>query len=264
MKKKIKNILRLIALAIFAIFIAAGSVFAIIKTGEKQKELKINKVNIAIHRSSDGVYLQQQDIEKYLYNQHKISLKEKKINEVNTNYIETLLNENPYIKHSEVYIALDGTIYFDIEQRSPAIKVYNIYGEIFNVDQDGIIMPNNPNYPTYIRITNGNITTRHRNGDTAKNILHNVLLLSQHLSTDTVMDALIEQLYVSEKNNIILVPKTGNVTITFGKIEEMEKKVKKIKDFYAYLPSLNADGRYSVLDARFRDQIIGVNKTENH
>lgn len=251
-------ILRLTALTVFAILIATGSIFAVIKTTEKQKTVKTNSINITIHRSGDIVYLQQKDIENYLYNQHKISLIGEKINEVNTNYIETLLNRNPYIKHSEVYISLDGTVYIDIEQRNPVIKIYNKYGEIFNVDEDGIIMPNNSKYPAYIRIANGNIATRYRNGDTVKNVLHNLFLLSQHLRTDTVTDALIEQLYVNAKNNIILVPKVGNVTITFGKITDMEQKVKKIKDFYTALPSFNADGKYSALDARFKNQIIGI------
>jgi cell division protein FtsQ len=258
MNKKVRNILRLTVLAIFAIFIAAGSIFVIVKTTEKQNILKINNVNITIHRNSDIVYLQQKDIENYLYNQHKISLIGQKINEVNTNYVETLLNRNPYIKHSEAYIALDGTIYLDIEQRNPVIKVYNIYGEIFNVDQNGIIMPNNPEYPAHIRIANGKITARHRNGDTAKNILHNVFLLSQHLSTDTVTDVLVEQLYVNEKNNIIIIPRIGNIPIIFGKITDMENKTKKIKDFYVAMPSFNADGKYSTLDARFKNQIVGI------
>jgi cell division protein FtsQ len=260
MKKKILNILRVAAMTIFAILVAAGSIFAIVKTAEKHNILKINNVNITIHRSGNIIYIQQKDIENYLYNQQKISLVGEKISEVHANYIEKLLNENPYVKHSEVYAALDGTVYLDIEQRNPAIKIYNMYGEIFNIDEDGIIMPNNPEYPAHIRIANGKIAARHRNGDTAKNMLHNILLLSKYLSTDTVTDALIEQLYVNTKNNIILVPKVGDITIVFGKITDMEKKAKKIKDFYTAVPSFNDAGKYSMLDARFGNQIIGILK----
>ncbi|MDR0619275.1 MAG: hypothetical protein LBG17_05200 [Bacteroidales bacterium] len=260
MKKKVLNILRFIALAIFAIFIAAGSIFAIVKTAEEHNILKINNVNITIHRSGNIIYMQQKDVENYLYNQRKISLIGEKISEINANYIEKLLNENPYVKHSEVYAALDGTIYLDIEQRNPAVKIYNMYGEIFNIDNEGIIMPNNPEYPAHIRIANGKIAARHHNGDTAKNILHNIFLLSEHLSEDTVTDALVEQLYVNSKNNIILVPKIGEIAIVFGKITDMKKKTKKIKDFYTAVPSFNADGKYRLLDARFENQIIGILK----
>jgi cell division protein FtsQ len=258
---KIKTILRITSLTLFAATIATGSIFVIVKTAENQDTLKIKDVNITIRRSGKIIYLQQKDIENYLFNQHKISLIGEKINDISTSYIETLLDENPYIKHSEVYAALDGTIYLDIQQRNPILKVYNMYGEIFNVDENGIIMPNNSEYPAHIRVANGNIAARYKNGDTAKNTLHNIFVLSQYLSTDTITDALVEQLYINAKNNIILVPKIGNVTITFGRITDMEQKIKKIKDFYAAVPSFNKSGKYSILDARFKNQIIGIWKT---
>jgi cell division protein FtsQ len=151
-------------------------------------------------------------------------------------------------------------MYIDVEQRNPILKVYNKKDEVFNVDENGIIMPNNPEYPAYIRVANGNISAQNKNGDTAKNTLHNVLLLSQHINNIPFMDTLIEQLFVSDNSDIILIPNRGNVDILFGKIANMKNKIKKIEDFYSTIPSFNASGKYGVLDARFRDQIICINK----
>ncbi|MDR1974298.1 MAG: hypothetical protein LBQ31_06445 [Bacteroidales bacterium] len=258
---KIKYIWRIIRLPLLTAIVVAGGIFAVVKTQQKQNLLKINSVNITVSRGGDIVYLQKHDIENYLYGDHKVSLDSgKEINEVNIHYVENLLRENPYVRHAEVYVSQDGIIYLDIEQRQPVLKVYNKNNEVFNIDKDGIIMPNNPKYPAYIRVANGNISAKYHDGDTAKNILHSIFMLSRNISADTVMDALIEQIYVNEKNNIILIPKVGDVAIIFGKATNMKEKIKKIKDFYTAIPSFNSERRYKVLDARFRDQIVGIKK----
>ncbi len=58
----------------------------------------------------------------------------------------------------------------------------------------------------------------------------------------------------------MLIPNRGNVDIVFGKIANMEEKIRKIEEFYTAIPSFNATGKYGTLDARFRGQIICIKK----
>ncbi len=209
-------------------------------------------------RSGDIIYLQDKDIRTFLYKQNKISLLNELANTIDINYIENVLRTNPFVKRAEVYVSSDGIMYIDVEQRNPALKVYNKKDEVFNVDEDGVIMPNNTEYPAYIRVANGNISTQNINGDTAKNILNNVFLLSKYISEIPFMDTLIEQLYVNDNGNIVLIPNRGNVDIVFGKIANMEDKIRKIEEFYTAIPSFNATGKYTRARYHFADAVIRV------
>jgi cell division protein FtsQ len=121
--KKIRHILRLTALALFAVLIATGSVFAIVKTHDNQKTVKIKDVKITMSRSGKILYLQEKDIKAYLYTQNKLSLLKEQANTIDINYIENTLRRNPYVKHAEVYVSSDGIMYIDVEQRNPILKV---------------------------------------------------------------------------------------------------------------------------------------------
>ena len=72
----------------------------------------------------------------------------------------------------------------------------------------------------------------------------------------------IEQLYVDNYNDILLIPKVGNHTIVFGSADHIEDKFETLKTFY--LKGLNAVGwdQYKKINLKYEGQIV-AEKNDN-
>jgi cell division protein FtsQ len=80
------------------------------------------------------------------------------------------------------------------------------------------------------------------------------------LQSNPVWDALVEQIYVEDNGEWILIPRAGGFEILFGMPVNMETKMKRVDSFIKkYLPKMGWD-RYSRINLKFDNQIICTKK----
>ena len=70
----------------------------------------------------------------------------------------------------------------------------------------------------------------------------------------------IEQVYFTQKKEVILIPRVGNHTIELGSAKDLEQKLEKLEKFYA--KGLNNIGwnKYSKLNVEFDNRVIGTRR----
>jgi cell division protein FtsQ len=89
-----------------------------------------------------------------------------------------------------------------------------------------------------------------------------ILELGSYMSNSPFWSAQIEQIYIDPKGEIILSPRVGDQKIYFGTLSDIHNKFNKLYTFYKHIVPAEGWDKYSVVDLRYKGQIICKLKKE--
>lgn len=176
----------------------------------------------------------------------------KRMEDIRTDLLEAVFNSYQFIESSECYKSPSGTIYARIRQRVPVLRVMNNAGENFYVDDKAGVMPVHAGRPTHLVVVTGF-------ADKAF-VLDKVYPLGVYLMKDKFWNAQIEQINVTSKKEIELVPRVGEHIVFLGTVDHFEEKLDRLKLFYE--KALNKVGwnKYERISLEFGNQVICTKK----
>ncbi|HNR49459.1 MAG TPA: hypothetical protein PKN14_09460 [Bacteroidia bacterium] len=191
--------------------------------------------------------------------------------DINTNVLEKIIDANPYVFKSEVYSTIDGWVHVDIKQRSPVLRIINSKDESFYIDDRGKFMPLAEKYSEPVLVANGNLNDTYVQQQLAPfdeeltlesdsleklPVLTQLFLLAEKLKSDSSWDAMFEQIYVNENNEIELIPRLGNQVILIGDITNLNQKLEKLDNLYKHgLPSTGWE-QYELINLKYKNQVV--------
>ena len=175
----------------------------------------------------------------------------KKESDINVRLLEDAVNKHPFVRKAECYLTSGGKVRIDIEQRIPLIRVMSDNGDDYYIDNEGKIMPAGRK-AIHVAIASGYIDRKF-----AQNELFQI---GQYLYQDPFWKSQVQQIHVTPKQEIELVPRAGDHIIFIGKLDNMEEKFSKLRTFYQ--KGLNHVGwnKYNRLSIEFSNQIICTKK----
>ena len=197
------------------------------------------------------------------------SLKGKPLGYINTGVIEQTIRKQPYVEKVAVYENNEGTLFIDVKQREPLLRVINRNFESFYIDRSGALLPVNPGFSARVPVANGAIdASYYKNPEFRINImaindsiyfdslLTNLYRMAIHMQHDPFMKSQIDQIYVDENGEFELIPRIGNHVILFGKAEDIDLKFNKLYAFYKL--GLNNIGwtKYNVINIKYKNQVV--------
>jgi cell division protein FtsQ len=175
--------------------------------------------------------------------------------------MEVALEAYPFIEKADISLDLSGRMMIKIIQRQPLLRIISNRGQSYYVAKNGYKMPLHEGFAPRVIIANGNIAeTLADSGFLRTQITRDLLKIADWCYNDEFWQAQIEQLYVDNYMDIILIPKVGNHTIVFGSAERIENKFETLKTFY--LKGLNAVGweQYKKINLKYEGQIVAERK----
>lgn len=219
-----------------------------------------SKVQINIQDETTNGFLDAHEIKQRL-EQHRLYPLGKPMQIVNIRHIEEMLKASPFVKTAECYKTEDGNICINLTQRMPIVRIKNDRGEDYYLDDHDAIMPNTK-YTSDLIIATGRISKWFAQ--------RYISILSKTLMSDDLWKNQIEQINVLPDKGIELVPRVGNHIIYIGTLPEsnypaerqekveayVEKKMKRLEDFYKYGLSQAGWNKYSYINLEFDNQII--------
>ncbi len=262
--KQTTNILGWLLIA-FYLFITLGFV------NKKHDMIPCNKINVVILDSANNRFVDRNDVVSVFEREQKEILGYP-VTSINTKDLEVLLNSHWSIKNAEVYTQIDGSLFVEVVQRKPLIRVIDRNRNSYYIDEDGIVMPLSDKYASHILIANGNIEPLERSvyenvkivvtGDTAEahKILGNLYNLAEYIHQDPFWSAQIVQVYVNSNYEFELIPRVGAHVILLGDISDFRKKFDKLKTLY--INGFNNVGwnDYNKINLKYKNQIICTKK----
>ena len=194
------------------------------------------KVSINIEDDSANGFLSVNEIKKILQRRHLYPLN-KMMSDVNPREIEELLKSSPFVNEVQCYKTQDNNVHISVTQRLPIIRIKNIRGEDYYLDDKGGIMPNSK-YTSDLIIATGYI-----NKNYAKSTLS---YLAKALMASDLWKNQIVQINVLPDLGIELVPRVGEHVVFMGYLPQhgnrskreqeitdiVNKKKKRLEKFY--------------------------------
>ena len=245
-----------------AVFIGFAWVFSLSSVIVLMSFIEIKKVEstcekIEVVLPGNQFFIEQAEIDEILKSKNGLLIG-RRLSGIDIQYLENKLKANPFIEYAKVYIDMNGIIHADVKQRVPVLRILNLSGQDFYVDQNGYKIPLSDHFTARVLVANGIILEDFSGKvDTLKTKLSKDLFLAaKFIAQDSLWNDQIVQMYVNEKNDIELVPRVGNQKIILGNADNLKNKFRNLLLFYKKaIPQAGWD-TYSSINLKFKGQIV--------
>lgn len=218
------------------------------------------KVSINIADENTNGFLSAKEIKRIL-EKNKLYPLEKHMQNINPRDIEDVLKTSSFVNTVQCYKTQNGHVCIQITQRLPVVRIMNVKGENYYLDDEGGIMPNSK-YTSDLIIATGYVNQAYAKSHLAP--LTEVLMANEFWKNQIVQINILPDLGVE------LVPRVGEHIIFVGYLpqskddnkrkelitEYITKKLERLEKFYHY--GLNTAGwnKYHYISLEFDNQII--------
>ncbi|MEN9344790.1 MAG: hypothetical protein RLZZ60_259 [Bacteroidota bacterium] len=231
--------------------------FAFLAIKQTSEALKINSIEVAIDQSVDLSFIDSNKVLDIVREVVKTPIIGSSKKQFNLALVERRLEAYPFIDKADVVIDFSGKLLIKIIQREPILRIINTQGMSYYVANNGYKMPLHFDFTPRVMVATGNITETLVDSAFVKSpMLKDLLLIANYCSANEFWRAQIEQLFVDNYNDILLIPKVGNHSIVFGSAEHLDSKFARLLTFYK--KGLNAVGwqKYQQINLKFEGQIV--------
>jgi cell division protein FtsQ len=244
--------------------IVGTGIILLLSFTKKQQGTKIcNNIEIHIDQSTEDTLITNDQLLGLLESKcgHMIG---KPIDSLDFLMINAAINTLSPVISSGAYTDIDGTLNVYISQRTPLLRVYTNDNQDYYIDEKGVLFWSQTPNTAYTLIASGHISLGSKyHGktariDTLKNagLLKNIFDLSVLIRKNKFLNALIDQVYITEDKEIELIPKVGRQVILFGGFKDMEEKLENLDNFYRQGIKEAGWRKYKTINLKFKDQIV--------
>ena len=221
----------------------------------KKQSVKCAKIEILIPGADNFIEIEEIDA---ILKQSQGDLIGRNLEKINLHEIEKSIAANPYIGFVKVYADMNGTVFVEVKQRQPILRILNAGGQDYYVDSDGLKMPVSANFTANVLVATGNILEgfNGRVDTLMTSIAKDLYKAARFVKRDTLWDAQIEQLYINEKSDIEMIPRVGNQRIILGNAKDIETKMSNLLAFYKQAMPKVGWNAYRSINLKYINQIV--------
>ncbi len=190
-----------------------------------------------------------------------------KMDNVDVYELTQKVKQNPYVRNVSIYKTVSGRLKVDVRQRKPILLVMGNKQDYY-IDEDGCVFPASDKYPARTLVVTGCIqdmfdfTERpyyqiyNKGEEMEPSMTLDLFKLGRLIMADDFWRDQVAQIYVTTLNEYELVPMAGRHILALGSIDEYDRKMYILKQFY--LKGLNKTGwnRYSLISVKYNGQIV--------
>jgi len=221
----------------------------------KKAESTCKKVQVVL--PGNQFFIERAEIDEILKENNGL-LVGRRLANINIQDLEDRLKANPFIEYAKVYIDMDGVIHTDVKQRMPVLRILNLAGQDFYVDQNGLKVPLSDHFTARVLVANGEITEGFAGKvDTLRTKLgKDLFATAKFISEDSLWNDQIVQLYVNAQKDMELIPRVGTQKIILGNADFLDEKFRNLLVFYKKAIPMVGWGAYSTVSLKFKGQIV--------
>ncbi|HIE45728.1 MAG TPA: hypothetical protein EYG80_07240 [Flavobacteriaceae bacterium] len=226
---------------IFVILIIAG-LFGF--ANHRNSIRKIVDIEVSFE-GGDSLFVTSNEVNKLLI-QNSGNIKNKSKESIFLKVIEQGIMKNKMIENAEVYMTIDGILKVSVLQKKPIARIV-VNGTSYYLDRHGKKMRLSSNYSARVPIVEGVL---------GKDDLEQVFQFIKQVLKDDFMKKQIIGVKIKQNKFFDLKTRMGNQLIEFGKLENIENKINKIKAFYQKMDKDKSINKYSKINLEYNKQIV--------
>lgn len=256
-----KGLVRNIVLITCGCMLAACIVLAVTAGANARKVMVCSGVEIVIADSLKNSFVTKADVKRFLDNEYGRYIGTP-IDSIDLQRVEDIIDGRSAVKKSEAYVTKDGLLHISVTQRRPVVR-FQKSGGGFYADAEGFIFPLQKSYASHVQVIDGSIPLAANSRDKGQiedpeemKWFRDVMDLVNTLEKDRTWKDKIVQMSVRPDGNLILVPREGREKFIFGRPEDIEDKLDKMKKYYTHIIPQKGKDFYREVDLRFEGQLV--------
>ena len=255
-------------LIIFWVLFAVGLILIVFFANTENNNDVAKKPDISIHVEGENTFLTESELlDRLIYK--RLYQKNMKVNLVNIKKIEAAIIKMEEVKKVRVYKNIGESWNIDVELRNPIARIFTLSQKAYYLDDEGFTMGRSSLHTAHVLVFSGFITEIMEkasvkeiiNNDSLKSIrkLDDIYRISNYVCKDSLMNALIGQVYLEKNGDFILIPLVGKQTILFGSAnsdEVVADKFNRLKVFYKEGMPHEGWEKYNTIIVKYEGQIV--------
>ena len=253
---------------IFWVLFAVGLILIVFFASKENNNTVAKKPDISIHVEGENAFLTESELlDRLIYK--RLYQKNMKVNVVNVKKIEAAIIKMEEVKNVRVYKNIGNSWNIDVELRNPIARIFTLSQKAYYLDDEGFTMGRSTLHTAHVLVFSGFITENMEkasvkeiiNNDSLKSIqkLDDIYRISNYVCKDSLLNALIGQVYLEKNGDFILIPLVGKQTILFGSAnsdEVVADKFNRLKVFYKEGMPHEGWEKYNTIIVKYEGQIV--------
>ena len=235
MRLNVKNLI--IWLLIIAVVVAFHAV---------RRNSTMRGVEVSV-KGNDICLLSEHDVDSLITAAYP-ALRQTDIKRVEKRKIQETLLQHPYVADAEVGISAGGKLQVDVTQRVPVVRMFFQNSE-FYVSEQGTVMPLCAKHYCDVLV-----------GSSECDEWLSVWRLARFIHDNPQYDGVFDQITLTAKGDLILVPKLGNTMVVVGDTNMLAEKFENLWAFYDKGVKKMGWDTYKTINLKYRDQVVGVKR----
>lgn len=213
------------------------------------RNLKRKIKNIAINfEQGDNLFVTRKTVNKLLTQNLKLPQNVAK-EKLNLKVLEQGILKNQMIENVDVYVDVNGDLSILVKQRNPILRIKSFDGNYY-LDDKGKKMPLSTNFSARVPIVTG--VDNQKDSDLVYRFYKQVM-------KDDFMKKQVVAITVNEEE-FFLKTRIGNHLIEFGKLQNVNNKIKKLKVFYQKVLADHSYDQYKKVNVKYNKQVVCTKK----
>lgn len=269
--KKI-NLKKIVTFVLWIIGLS-GLLASLAFVSKKEKNVLVENLLVSVNNTEINSFIDEEDVKDFFI-ERKDSILKTPIKNLNINVLEKVLNSHPAVENADVAVDINGDVNIEVKQRTPLVRVINLDGESYYIDDKSKLMPLSDKYTARVIVATGYILEPYARryqfsvDAISKNklysevsVLDDVYKTALFISKDSVLANLIHQININQEKEIELYPSIGAHKIIFGEANNFKEKFDKLKLFYTEgLNKTDGWNKYSVVNIKYKNQVVCTKK----
>jgi cell division protein FtsQ len=178
----------------------------------------------------------------------------KTLDEINSEEIEDEIEKVPAILTADVYKLMvsekgkyKGVLVVKVKHREPVMRVITSSGSYY-LDKFGIRIPVSSSYATNVLVASGSVSESFA--------VEKLLPFVLYVDDDDFWNAQIQQIFVEEDGDVLLIPLVGRHVIELGEMDNFPKKLDIMRAFYKQVLAKNNWDKYERVSLKYNNQVV--------
>ncbi len=238
----IRRIVRLIVLVVVLVYFPITMSYV----NAEKRDVVCQKIEGRVDNSSDNILIGQRGLETIVRDAFP-AIEGTLIREMNLHEMERTIEQQPVVQRCEMFTTVEGTLHVRIEQREPIMRVFTPTASYY-MDANAFRINAQRDMHARVVVVNGNVGA----------ILDSQELidLAKYINDNKFWRAQIEQIYVTNSLEYILIPRVGDHIIEFGNAERLREKFDLLYALYTKGWDKREWNNYKKVSVKYKGQIV--------
>ncbi|MFY0252368.1 cell division protein FtsQ/DivIB [Chitinophaga sp. 30R24] len=217
-------------------------------------------IQVRFEGKDNNFFIESKDIKSLITKNKTLNPVGKRISEIDIAQLETLVNQDPWVKNAEIYFDNRRQLNIKIIQREPIARVFTFSGNSYYLDPSGEHIPVSSRYAAKVPVFTGFPTDVEKLQKADSLLTAQIVDMGAYIGSDPFWMAQVEQLVITPDRKFEFIPQLGDQVIAFGEGIDIEKKFTKLLAFYK--EGLNKVGwnNYSRINIAFDNEVVCTRK----